>query len=330
VNKIVVMCRMPHAGAHARGKRYLERARALTRRAEALGAELVAWGAASVAFAWDPELVEEAIALAVGVRDATGDAAWSCGVSEGEMEPLGEGASRATLAWGDALLLAFSLARVAAPGEVVVDDTMTAAPRFRVGAARVGREVGIEVRGHVLDGENPWRSPADAVSLPMVDGDPEAVAEKMLELVQNALRTGDARALERWSAGLKATGEHDALAERMHALARLSRGKVNDAIRSLERVRSHAQGTSDVAQCQSSLALGVALLAAGRPDEALLEALDALAHARAAEDLRSAGACLAFLAKLFARVGRRTDAERIAAELTKYPRGSIPGIPAVG
>src|SRR5258706_14091764 len=99
------MCRMPHAGALARGRKYLERARALTRRAEALGAELVSWGAASVAFSWDPELVEEAVSFMVALRDD----GWSCGVSEGEMDALGEGAARARLAWGEPLLRAFSL-----------------------------------------------------------------------------------------------------------------------------------------------------------------------------------------------------------------------------
>ncbi len=298
---------MPHAGALARGRKYLERARALTRRAEALGAELVSWGAASVAFGWDPELVEETIAFVVGLQDDTG---WSCGISEGDMEALGEGASRATLGWGEPLLRAFSLARIAAPGEVLVDERVSATEHLALGAARVGREAGLDVRGSVPDVQPPWNPVVDD---PASTRNPQHVAERTLELVRHAVRSR--------SGG-------DALAARMQAIARLSRGEVADALASLQRVRTATAGQPRVIQCQASLALAVALLAAGLPDEALLEALDALAHARAASDLRSTGACLAFLAKLFARVGRPHDAERIAIELAKLPRGSMPSMSA--
>jgi hypothetical protein len=300
------MCRLPHAGALARGRKYLERARALTRRAEALGAELVSWGAASVAFGWDPELVEETVSFVVGLHDDTG---WSCGVSEGEMEPLGEGASRATLAWGEPLLRAFSLARIAAPGEVLVDERVSAAEHLALGAVRIGSEAGQGVRGAVLDVQRPWNPVVDAP--PVSARSPQRVAERTLELVRHAVRSRSGR---------------DALAARMQAIARLSRGEVADALASLQKVRAASAGQPRVVQCQASLALAVALLAAGLPDEALLEALDALAHARAASDLRSTGACLAFLAKLFARVGRPHDAERIAVELAKLPRTSMPSL----
>jgi len=307
VRRIVVMCRLPHAGALARGRKYLERARALTRRAEALGAELVSWGAASIAFSWDPELVEETISFVQGLRDSSvGEMAWSCAISEGDMEPLGEGASRATLAWGEALLRVFSLARIAQPGEVLVDERVSASPHLSLGAVRVGREAGLDVRGAVLDLQRPWQPVVE-----MPSATPLRVAERTLELVRHAVRSNAAR---------------EALAARMHAIARLNRGEVAEALASLEKVRADSAGQPRIVQCQASLALAVALLAAGLPDQALLEALDALAHARASSDLRSAGACLAFLAKLFAKVGRRHDAEKIALELAKLPRASMPSM----
>jgi hypothetical protein len=298
---------MPHAGALARGRKYLERARALTRRAEALGAELASWGAASVAFAWDPELVAEAVSFMVGLREE----GWSCGVSEGDMDALGEGASRATLAWGEPLLRAFSLARISALGEVLVDEHVSASAHLNLGAARVGREAGLDVRGLALDLHHPWKPVVDLDESPPSARNPQRVAERTLELVRHAVRSRAGR---------------DALSARMHAIARLSRGEVAGALASLEAVRAAAVGQPRVVQCQASLALGVALLAAGLPDDALLEALDALAHARASSDLRSMGACLAFLAKLFGRVGRPHDAERIAVELAKLPRGSMPSL----
>jgi hypothetical protein len=52
------------------------------------------------------------------------------------------------------------------------------------------------------------------------------------------------------------------------------------------------------------LALGVALAAANRKEEALLEALDALARAREAKDERGERACLMFLSQLATSAGQ--------------------------
>jgi hypothetical protein len=162
----------------------------------------------------------------------------------------------------------------------------------------------------VLDLERPWQPVLEPHATPL----PQRVAERTLELVRHAVRSNAAR---------------ETLAARMHAIARLSRGEVAEALASLEKVRVDSEGQPRIVQCQASLALAVALLSAGLPDEALLEALDALAHARASSDLRSSGACLAFLTKLFARVGRPHDAERIAIELAKLPRASMPSMSPV-
>jgi thioredoxin-like negative regulator of GroEL len=61
--------------------------------------------------------------------------------------------------------------------------------------------------------------------------------------------------------------------------------------------------------CRAALALGVALAAANRLEEALLEALDALARAREYEDARGEQACLRFLSQLAATVGHHDVAE---------------------
>ena len=75
-----------------------------------------------------------------------------------------------------------------------------------------------------------------------------------------------------------------------------------------------------VVRCQASLALAFALSNSGRPDEALLEGLDALARAREAGDRRAQAACLAFLAKLFARVGQPQGAARLQSALGAFAR----------
>lgn len=146
-----------------------------------------------------------------------------------------------------------------------------------------------------------YRSPS---TFDVEEVDPEALAARLAQMARDALLDGDAQSLERWSDGLKATGEKDALAERMRAMARLAKGRVGDALRALRDARKYAEedGSAE-ARCQASLALGVGLAFAGRVDDALLEGMDALARAREAGDAQAEQACLAFLQRLFS--GRR-------------------------
>jgi hypothetical protein len=111
--------------------------------------------------------------------------------------------------------------------------------------------------------------------------------------------------------GLRAAGENPAFTERMRALARLGRGDIGDALRVLRRTRAQLDPSDQRRRCQTSLALGVALSVAGRPEDALLEGLDALARARQTQDHRGTQACLAFLTKLYASVSRKDEAERL-------------------
>lgn len=324
---------MPSPGVAVRGARsYLDRARALTRRAEALGAELVAWSATNVAFGWDPDSVEEAITLAVSLREdaAPTEQTWACGIAEGAMERLAP-AGRASLAWGEPLVRAVSLARIADGGEVLLDEDLTplATGELRVTATRTGRDAGREVRGRRLHLADPWNRAAHSEPAPAserdVDADPEGTdpevfAHRMVEATRLALIEGNARSLHRLSEGLRATGEHDALADRMRAMARLSGGQIGEALRALRRSRMLAESEPPVVQCQASLALAFALSNAGRPDEGLLEGLDALARAREAGDRRAQAACLAFLAKLFTRVGHEHGAARLQSALGQFAR----------
>jgi hypothetical protein len=141
-----------------------------------------------------------------------------------------------------------------------------------------------------------------------------SVATRMIDLAKSALLEGDVEGIERFTEGLRAAGEHDRYANRMEAIGHLARGQVGEALRSLRALHETPEAPSSMrARAQSALALGVGLAAANRPDEALLEALDALARAREGRDARAAGACLAFLAKLYGRVQRATDAEALTA-----------------
>src|ERR1019366_8613363 len=154
--QVVVSCRMPPSGVVMRGAQsYLDRARALARRAEALGAQLVAWSATTLAFAWDPESVEEAVALAVSAREDAlfAGSMWACGIAEGEIERLSVAVQRADLAGGEPLVRAVGLARIAEPGQVLLDDSLGALERLelRTTGRRTGKDAGQDVHGEELD-----------------------------------------------------------------------------------------------------------------------------------------------------------------------------------
>ena len=135
------------------------------------------------------------------------------------------------------------------------------------------------------------------------------IAARLGELAKEALLGADNEQLERWVDGLTAAGESSRFTERLRALSRIGRGDIADALRVLRRTRASLDPNDHTLRCQTSLALGVALSSAGRPQDALLEGMDALAHARHGQNERGATACLAFLSKLYASAGR-PDAER--------------------
>ena len=81
-----------------------------------------------------------------------------------------------------------------------------------------------------------------------------------------------------------------------------------EALAHLRRARADAESAPPVARCQAALALAMALTLAGRAEEGLLEALDALARAREAREPKAVGACMALLAKLYAGAGRPGEA----------------------
>lgn len=128
------------------------------------------------------------------------------------------------------------------------------------------------------------------------------------ETVQ-ALVKGDVDAVERMAEQLRLSDKGGPLAERLSAMAQLTRGETGDAIRRLRVAAEEARATKSRERCRTALALGVALAASGRHEEALLEALDALARAREMSDARGEQACVRFLAHLSAMAGHTAEAE---------------------
>jgi len=125
--KIVVCCRMLGRGA----RDYLPRARVLTQRAEALGASLVSWSALTFAFAFEPDATEEVIDFATHLAHDAGETAgaqkWACGIGQGDLEPFAPTGARSELAWGEPLVVAVTLSRIARGGEVLLHASVKAA-----------------------------------------------------------------------------------------------------------------------------------------------------------------------------------------------------------
>jgi hypothetical protein len=329
---------------------YLTRARSMCARGEALGGRLVAWSAALLAMAWEPDSIEEALLLGASIREEalSVERAWSSGMAEGELEPLSPEGARMQLAWGEALVSAASLARIARPGELLVDGDVRAlrAGQLTLLGARASTDAGKRVRGWRLDLEHPWKRAADGVvagadatdryfvfpqvadSPALPDASPREVdlnatqempavsfstseysALDALEIIDAngvpsepaAAATDPAKPSERYPGTL--------LADRVRSLASGAHGKdASDVLSDVRRARARVEGGSAATRCQASLALAMTLAIAGRPEEALLEALDALARAREAQDPKAVGACMALLAKLYSAAGMTGEA----------------------
>jgi hypothetical protein len=306
---------------------------------------MIAWSGAGFALAWDVDSMEEAISMATSIRDeaAAIERAWACGIAEGEIEPLAEDGPTLHLASGPALWAATSLARVARAGEALVDGDARAvrAGQLSLIGVRTATDAGERVRGWRLDVERPWKrgvlggasGPQDAAdtlaSFPPEEVDVrgpraedllDAAATQPLPTIRFAEESGtrpwdddagDVRSLVDAAASEPESRPPSSspLVERVRRLAHGEAGVAPaDAMLEARRARAAASAGPPAAQCQAALALAMTLSIAQRSDEALLEALDALARAREAGDAKAVAACMALLAKLYAGAGRGDEA----------------------
>lgn len=309
---IVVAFRMSPAGMTPGPEgSYLSRARSLCVRGEALGGRLVAWSAAQLAMGWNTDATEQAVLFATSIREEalSRERAWASGMGEGELETLspdGEG----ILAWGPALIVAVSLADVAAAGEVLVDGDVQALRKGQL--SLLGAQESVDktrrVRGWRLDLDHPWnRGDAPEDGRGTLRSVPIGAPSGSYAPFQGDAPPDDDRREETSPALVPQDTEPLADDNLTARLRRLVRGAEDlaavDALSQLRRARARAEGGPLSARCQASLALGWTLSMAGRAEEALLETLDALARAREAQDPKAIAACMALLAKLYAGVG---------------------------
>jgi hypothetical protein len=260
---------------------FLSRVRTLCSRAAGLGGRLVAWTGRGMALLWDDDSIEQAILLASSIQEEalTAARAWAGGIAEGNLELLSPAAARVParggmpaihLASGEALTSAMALARAARPGEVIVDGDM--------GVVRAGKltllgpgpaaDTNSRARGFRLYLADPWRREGPAE---FADASPPEVA---------------------------LAGPRDAAAP----------SEAREPLVQVRRARAAAEKAPAAVRCQASLALAMTLAQSGRAEEALLDALDALARAREGHDPKASAACMALIAKLYAGAGRQAEA----------------------
>jgi hypothetical protein len=154
----------------ATGAAYLKRVIDLRKKAEALGGRLCAFGSQSIAFDFGVDDVEEAISLATGEKEEQtkdpsgrdGLSPWSIAIAQGDMLPFMEGGSLASASWGAPLVVAIALARIARPGEVLIDHDVSAVVSGEIltWGSRVGKDGAHRVRGLVIDARLVFRRDA--------------------------------------------------------------------------------------------------------------------------------------------------------------------------
>jgi len=279
--RIVVYFRSELASVDSEELRALfERARRIRDHATALGGSLCAWSSEGFGMELLAECVEEALVLVGQAADEAAQTpelpAFAIGISQGTMSPLAEVSPVGALAFGTPLVIASALAKIARPGEVLLDPEMPAVaqgevPTYGMSAGAVGK---LRVRGMVLD---PLHLPA--LTTPITDEAP-----KSRRTVQPGQSSGP---------------------ERRHGMEALSKGDLVEALSALRKGVEKTRSAPPMERARAKLAHAVGLFASGREHDALLDALEALARAREAEDPRGEEACVRFLAKLSESVGKR-------------------------
>ncbi len=165
-------------------------------------------------------------------------------------------------------------------------------------------------------GERPVPS-VGRVEAPIEDG--VALRKRLKRLVKESLLDADLVALERWIEALRASGGARTYIDRLRALACTRRGDTDEALRLLRRARSVVTAESGE-RVQVALTLALVLAQCGREQEALVEAMDALAAARRRDDAGGEQASLLVLGRLYAGVGREDAAAKLVDQGRKRAR----------
>ncbi len=303
-------------------------------RARALGGRVIGWVQRGLTVDFALDGLYDAVDFLV---DAPLAPTFASGMSAGPIRSVVD-AGRATIVLGEAVRTAHQLVELAMPGEILVSTALVEAAEGQLGL--IG-EVGLrpnrpKLDAFILDAQSPFPStdgppphssggfqlvtPAPGAVRPPSQSPESFIARQVERLassaevvaktddsvfppgLSSALRRRDAESLQSLARSARAHDANEA-ADRLEAIAELAEGKSGEALRRLRRAKDKAQGDEPSARCRAALALGLALAAAGRPYEAALEGIEAVARAREGGDERGERASARFLAQVAAQLG---------------------------
>ncbi len=287
----------------------VEHALAAVREAGEVGATLAAFGGFEVAFRFEPAEIEAAAFFARSIVQKI-PALGRAGIASGALATFAPGEGVA-LAWGEPVVVAAALARLAELGTVLIPADLAATYEDALSFAGPGRELAFGGRARPTLKLEPLSFEED-VEVPdnLTEATQIAAAGSyrppprrrqtgsydLLELARTALLRSDLVPLDTAVSELNISTQDKEVVERLAGVLATTRGANEEGLRVLRRAVDLEQ--SDDRRARALLAYAIGVAAAGRHDESLLEALLALALTRRIGDSSGERACARFLGQL--------------------------------
>jgi hypothetical protein len=287
----------------------IEHALEAVREAREVGAKLAAFSGFEVAFRFEPGEVEAAAFFARTIVQQI-PALGRAGIARGGLATFTP-ADGVELAWGEPVVVAAALARLAELGTVLISAELGSMHEDILSFSGAGRELAFGGKSRPTLRLMPL-SFAEEAELPdnLTETTQVAAASSfrppprrqqtgsydLLELARTALLRSDLVPLDTAVSELNISTQDKEVVERLAGVLATTRGANEEGLRVLRRAADLEQ--SDDRRARALLAYAIGVAAAGRHEESLLEALLALALTRRIGDASGERACARFLAQL--------------------------------
>lgn len=295
----------------------IERARTTTHEATATGGELVAFGGFELAYRFALDEVEAAAFFARSIVQRV-PTLGRAGIAIGEIAFLPNELGREGLGWGEPLVVAAALARLAELGSVLVLADLAEVHEDVLQPAGPGKDFpfGGKARRTVKLEALTFEDAEDVDHPHNLTDTAQATAAKLtfaqssyppprrshtgsydlLELARSALSRADSVPLDTAVSELNLSAGNREVVERLAGVLAMTRGASEEGLRVLRRAAESEQ--NDDRRARAILAYSIGVASAGRHEEALLEALNALAITRRTSDVSGERACARVLGQL--------------------------------
>ncbi len=304
----------------------IERARLTTEEAAAIGGELVAFGGFELAYRFPADEVEAAAFFARSIVQRV-PSLGRAGLALGEIAFFPDDFARMGLGWGEPLVVAAALARLADLGSVLVLTELADLHGEVLQPAGSGKDFPFagktrkttklealtfedaEAVGEPLNLTDTAQATVAKLTLAQSSYPPPRRSHTgsydLLELARSALSRADSVPLDTAVSELNLSAGNREIVERLAGVLAMTRGASEEGLRVLRRAAEAEQ--NDDRRARAILAYSIGVASVGRHEEALLEALNALAITRRTSDVSGERACARVLAQL-AFANGHTDA----------------------